>query len=95
MLIFYIADNILMFLLDKKSLKQMSVCLPFVIIFLILLFYTNFINAVVFLSILIFIISTYILPFVGIKRYKLNAVIIRVLNWLRLRFNIKSRKDKL
>lgn len=95
MLIFYITDNILMFLLDKKSLKQMSFCLPFAITFLILLFYTTFINAVVFLSILIFTTSNYILPFIGIKKYKLNTVIKRVLKWLRLRFNKKSRKDKL
>lgn len=94
-LTFYIVDIILQFLLDKKSLKQMSVCLPFSITFMILLFYTNFINAVVFLSILIFVISTYILPFIGIKKYKLNVVIKRVLKWLRLRFNNKSRKDKL
>lgn len=95
MLMFYITDTILMFLLDKKSLKQMSFCLPFAITFLILLFYINFINTVVFLSILIFIISTYILPFIGIKKYKLNVVTKRVLKWLRLRFNKKSRKDKL
>ena len=94
-LTFYIVDIILQFLLDKKSLKQMSVCLPFSITFMILLFYTNFINAVVFLSILIFVISTYILPFIGIKKYKLNVVIKGVLKWLRLRFNNKSRKDKL
>ena len=94
-LTFYIIDIILQFLLDKKSLKQMSVCLPFAITFMILLFYANFINAVVFLSILIFVISTYILPFISIKKYKLNAVIKRVFKWLRLRFNNKSRKDKL
>ena len=94
-LTFYIIDITLQFLLDKKSLKQMSVCLPFAITFMILLFYTNFINSVVFLSILIFVISTYILPFIGIKKYKLNVVIKRVLKWLRLRFNNKSRKDKL
>lgn len=94
-LTFYIIDIILQFLLDKKSLKQMSVCLPFAITFMILLFNTNFINAIVILSILIFTISTYILPFIGIKKYKLNVVIKRVLKWLRLRFNNKSRKDKL
>jgi|GEM_PF-2676222 len=94
-LTFYIIDITLQFLLDKKSLKQMSVCLPFAITFMILLFYANFINAVVFLSILIFVISTYILPFISIKKYKLNAVIKRVFKWLRLRFNNKSRKDKL
>ena len=53
-LTFYIIDIILQFLLDKKSLKQMSVCLPFAITFMILLFNTNFINAIVILSILIF-----------------------------------------
>lgn len=94
-LTFYIVDIILQFLLNKKSLKHMSVCLPFSITFMILLFYANFINAVVFLSILIFVISTYILPFISIKKYKLNAVIKRVFKWLRLRFNNKSRKDKL